>query len=79
MSVFVSVRVNREASIVLPEWSMWAIVWWTGWFLMMLEWWNVRGRYYHPIGWVAWTIIFLIAGFIPVYIVAYLVYDKIKG
>lgn len=37
MSEFVSVRASLGVDIV-PDWAFWLVVWWAGWFAILLSW-----------------------------------------
>lgn len=63
---------------MLPSWVFWLIIWWTAWFLIMLEWYNTKPRNEHNLDWLAWVLIGITAGFIPFIIVVVLLVNKTK-
>lgn len=63
MSVSVLGRASLGVDIV-PDWAFWLVVWWAGWFAILLTWYESNKK--EPLsGWTCFFM-FLMAGFAPI-------------
>lgn len=63
MSASVSGRASLGVDIV-PSWSLWLLIWWAGWFLILLTWYE--GNKKEPLSIATCFFMFLMAGFAPI-------------
>lgn len=52
----------------MPDWALWILIWWAGWFLILLTWYDKQKK--QPLTILVCVFMFFLAGTIPFYGVA---------
>lgn len=70
MNEFGWVRASLGVGIV-PDWLFWLIVWWAGWFSILLIWYDrAKKERLHPL---AAFLMFVMVGFIPIIAIVWII------
>lgn len=75
MSVFVLGKASLGVGIV-PDWAFWLIVWWAGWFAILLIWYDHTQP--KPLTVLICVFMFLLSGLIPLFVIYHTIRKALK-
>lgn len=76
MSVFVLGKASLGVGIV-PDWAFWTIVWWAGWFAILLFWYeNTKKERMKPL---VCFFLFVFSGLMPFFGIIFAIVKLVRG